>query len=51
MLIYDDKTFGIQEYKLNLSELYPTNDERRDFNARLDDFLKSDSSANILSAR
>jgi hypothetical protein len=25
-------------------ELYPTVDERRDFNARLDDFLKSDSS-------
>lgn len=44
MLIYDDKTFGIQECKLNLFELYPTVDERRDFLARLDIFLKSDNS-------
>ncbi len=44
MLIYDDKTFGIQEFKLNLLELYPAVDERRDFLARLDIFLKSDRS-------
>jgi hypothetical protein len=44
MLIYDDKTFGIQEYKLNLIELYPVNNERLDFLDRFNDFLNSDSS-------
>jgi len=44
MLIYDDITFGTQECQLNLLELYPAVDERRVFNAKLDDFLKSDSS-------
>lgn len=42
MLIYDDKTFGIQEFKLNLLDLYPTVDERRSFNKRYREFLESD---------
>jgi hypothetical protein len=42
MLIYADKTFGIQEYKLNLEELYPTVVERHDFRTRFDDFFKCD---------
>lgn len=44
MLIFDDTTFGIQKCELNLSELYPTTDEYRDFLIRFDNFMKSDNS-------
>ena len=43
MLIYDDKTFGNQEFKLNLLDLYPTVNERRSFNQRYWEFFESDS--------
>ncbi len=43
MLTYDDKTFGIQEFKLNLLDLYPTVDERCSFNKRYREFFESDS--------
>jgi CRISPR/Cas system-associated protein endoribonuclease Cas2 len=42
MLIYDDRAFGTQECKLDIWELFPTIDERRDFHNRFENFLKSD---------
>ena len=42
MLNYDDNVFGIQKFKLKLRELFPTEDDRRDFCARYEDFLESD---------
>jgi hypothetical protein len=42
MLIYEDKLFGIQNYELDLSELYPSSKKRQDFFIRLDEFFKSD---------
>jgi hypothetical protein len=43
MLVYEDKLFGIQDYEVDLLELYPSRKERQDFFTRLDEFLKSDS--------
>ena len=43
-MIYDDRAFGAQECKLDLRELFPAIDERRDFHNRFEDFLKSDPS-------
>jgi hypothetical protein len=44
MLVNDDKTFGNQDYELNLLELYPYVNARLAFYDRLSKFLKSDSS-------
>jgi hypothetical protein len=42
MLTFDETTFGIQKCALDLSALYPTIEERRAFDTRFDDFMKSD---------
>jgi hypothetical protein len=44
MLTYNDRTFGIQEFELNLLKLYPVFHERQAFRSRFAEFLKSDSS-------
>ncbi len=44
MLIYDDQAFGAQKFQLDLRELFPSADERRDFHNRFEDFFKSDPS-------
>jgi hypothetical protein len=38
MLSYEDKLFGIQDYEVDLLELYPSRKERQDFFTRLDEF-------------
>jgi hypothetical protein len=42
MLSFDDTTFGIQDCKLNLGELYPGVKERSDFKKRFEAFIASD---------
>lgn len=42
MLIYNDNAFGIQEFELNLRELFPSVDERHGFNKRFEEFITRD---------
>lgn len=48
MLSFDDTTFGIQECKLNLAELYPGVKERSDFQKRFGAFIGSDKTTQSL---
>jgi hypothetical protein len=43
MLHFDQTTFGIQEFELDLTLLYPTIEERNKFRLRFENFLQSDS--------
>ena len=42
MLSFDETTFGIQDFKVDLRELFPLIGDRRDFYTRFEDFLESD---------
>lgn len=42
VLTFDDTTFGAQQCELNLARLYPESPERRDFQSRYEDFVRTD---------